>query len=208
MQLFEQDLFTLNDDINRYLPFDVKNPHFPDATITVKMLLTHSSSICKEHIFHPLGMTKTTWLFSETPRDEVAVPYLDKNSPAAANPYYTFPTYPDGHLTTTIKDFSKFLRAYTNGGTFNGYQLLKPETIALMFQPHFVSEGSFKYQGLIFYREETGGRTVWAHGGGDWGTSTDLIIDNKNNTGCIIFNNRWPCYSETIRCALIQYADR
>ena len=35
----------LSDDINSYLPFKVKNPLFPDESITIQQLVTHTSSI-------------------------------------------------------------------------------------------------------------------------------------------------------------------
>jgi len=45
MQLWERGEFDLDDDINDYLPFDVRNPRFPDIPITFRMLMTHTSSI-------------------------------------------------------------------------------------------------------------------------------------------------------------------
>ena len=45
MQLWEQHLIQLDADINTYLPFSVRNPHFPEAPITIEQLLTHTSSI-------------------------------------------------------------------------------------------------------------------------------------------------------------------
>ena len=45
MQLFDQGLFDLDDDVNDYLPFSLRNPNFPDESITFRMLLSHSSSI-------------------------------------------------------------------------------------------------------------------------------------------------------------------
>ena len=45
MQLFEQDCFALDDDVNQFLPFDLRNPHFPDEPITFRMLLSHTSSL-------------------------------------------------------------------------------------------------------------------------------------------------------------------
>jgi len=45
MQLYEQGLFNLDDDVNDYLPFVLRNPHFPDDSITIRMLLSHSSSL-------------------------------------------------------------------------------------------------------------------------------------------------------------------
>lgn len=48
MKLVEQNLVGLDDDINQYLPFSVRNPSFPDDKITVRMLLSHTSSISDE----------------------------------------------------------------------------------------------------------------------------------------------------------------
>ena len=47
MQLWENGMIDLEKNINNYLPngFTVANPRFPSDTITVKMLLTHTSSI-------------------------------------------------------------------------------------------------------------------------------------------------------------------
>lgn len=45
MQLWEQKQFDLQDDVARYLPFPLRNPHFPDVPITFEQLLTHRSSI-------------------------------------------------------------------------------------------------------------------------------------------------------------------
>jgi CubicO group peptidase (beta-lactamase class C family) len=45
MQLYEKGYFQLDDSINTYLPFPVRNPTYPEVPITFKMLLTHTSSI-------------------------------------------------------------------------------------------------------------------------------------------------------------------
>lgn len=45
MQLWEKGKFLLDDDINDYLNFTVKNPRYPNETITFRQLLTHRSSI-------------------------------------------------------------------------------------------------------------------------------------------------------------------
>ncbi len=45
MQLVEDKKLQLDDDINSYLSFNVRNPKFPDVPITVRMLLCHRSSL-------------------------------------------------------------------------------------------------------------------------------------------------------------------
>ena len=41
----EQGLLTLDDPVNKYLPFKVMNPAFPEVPITLRHLATHTSSI-------------------------------------------------------------------------------------------------------------------------------------------------------------------
>ncbi|MEP6973489.1 MAG: serine hydrolase [Actinomycetota bacterium] len=45
MQAVEDGLLDLDADVNEALPFPVRNPRHPDAPITIRMLLTHTSSI-------------------------------------------------------------------------------------------------------------------------------------------------------------------
>lgn len=45
MILYESEDLDIEENINEYLPFEIVNPEFPDEPITVKMLLTHTSSI-------------------------------------------------------------------------------------------------------------------------------------------------------------------
>lgn len=45
MRLIEQNFIKLDDDINQFLPFSVRNPNFPNIPITYRMLLSHTSSI-------------------------------------------------------------------------------------------------------------------------------------------------------------------
>jgi CubicO group peptidase (beta-lactamase class C family) len=45
MRLYDKKLFSLDDDISRYLGFTLRNPNYPDTPITIRMLLSHTSSI-------------------------------------------------------------------------------------------------------------------------------------------------------------------
>jgi CubicO group peptidase (beta-lactamase class C family) len=48
MKLVEQGRLALDDDIGAYLGYRLRNPHFPDRPITLRMLLTHTSSLRDE----------------------------------------------------------------------------------------------------------------------------------------------------------------
>lgn len=45
LKLQEAGKISLDDPVNEHLPFHVANPNFPDKLITIRMLLTHTSSI-------------------------------------------------------------------------------------------------------------------------------------------------------------------
>ena len=45
MQLYEDGYFELEDDINLHLPFEIYHPSYPDSTITMLQLLTHSAAM-------------------------------------------------------------------------------------------------------------------------------------------------------------------
>lgn len=47
MQLYEQGKFGLDDNVSKWLPFDLKNPKYPHVNITFRMLLSHQSSLAE-----------------------------------------------------------------------------------------------------------------------------------------------------------------
>lgn len=52
MTLYSAGRFGLEDDVNRYLPFSVRNPSHPTAPITFRQLLNHRSSIADNMTFY------------------------------------------------------------------------------------------------------------------------------------------------------------
>jgi len=51
MQFYENGYLDLNDDVNKYLPFNLRNPNYPDEKITIRMLLSHQSSLSERLSF-------------------------------------------------------------------------------------------------------------------------------------------------------------
>ena len=45
LQLYEQGYFDLDDDVNTFLNFSLRNPRYPDMPITFRMLLAHQSGL-------------------------------------------------------------------------------------------------------------------------------------------------------------------
>ncbi|MBV9250069.1 MAG: beta-lactamase family protein [Acetobacteraceae bacterium] len=94
----------------------------------------------REHIFAPLGMTDTGFLISSKQKARLATVYIRKSDGLHATPF-EMPQRPEffmggGGLFSTPRDYIVFLQMLLDGGTFNGVQVLKPETVALMGQNH------------------------------------------------------------------------
>ena len=58
LALCERGTLELDRDISAYLGYSVRNPHHPDAPVTLRMLLTHTASIRDEGSYGTRGMQK------------------------------------------------------------------------------------------------------------------------------------------------------
>lgn len=67
MTLYEQRKFTLDDDINLYLPFHVRNSYFLDTPITFRMLLSHTSTLKDSDLFYEYYTLKKTPVLPDSP---------------------------------------------------------------------------------------------------------------------------------------------
>jgi CubicO group peptidase (beta-lactamase class C family) len=89
MQAVEDGLVELDADVNDVLPFPVRNPNHPDDPITLRMLLTHSSSI------------RDAWA-AITPF------YVRGDSPIALGDYLRRYLTPDGDLFRPLHTFGSW----------------------------------------------------------------------------------------------------
>ena len=286
MQLYEQGLFQLDDDVNMYLPFSLRNPTYPDDPITIRMILSHSSSFttdpetyhwfnysnpppipgypgdwlkqyllpdgayytpevwdnvhppgsymqyaninfdivaylvellsgqpfheyCTEHLFEPLGMTRTGFRLPDFPIQDVAFPYLYKNRTYQKLPHYQLFHYPIGGLMTTVDDLSCFLIAHMNNGIYNGTRILQNDTIALMhtIQPPGNIYYNFHYGlGWMIVRAPLRTNAYIGHSGDIPGVHTRMFMDPSDDTGIIcFFNSDRSTFGEKLVSFLIQH---
>ena len=76
LQLYERGYYDLDDDINNYSAFQIRNPKYPEVPITFRMLLSHSSSLFDYCIFTLQGLFYT--LLSQSVPDD-AEKFLKEN---------------------------------------------------------------------------------------------------------------------------------
>ncbi|HMZ58801.1 MAG TPA: serine hydrolase domain-containing protein [Leptospiraceae bacterium] len=92
MTLVEKGKLNLKDDVNEYLPFEVRNPNYPDEPITVEMLMTHTSSIIDDRQYN---------------MDDALVYFRNKDPKITLAEYVEKYITPDGEYYVEDECFSK-----------------------------------------------------------------------------------------------------
>src|SRR5258708_1958614 len=91
----------------------------------------------REHIFEPLGMANTGFLISSAQKPRTATTYLRQATGSLHPMPFEMPQRPEffsggGGLFGTPRDYMVFLQMLLRDGTFNGAQILRPETVGAM----------------------------------------------------------------------------
>ncbi len=95
----------------------------------------------RDHIFAPLGMKDTGFKLTADQRSRLAAMHSRQPDGSLQPIEFEIPQEPEFHmggggLYGTGPDYIAFLRMFLNGGTLDGNQVLKPETVQLMAQNH------------------------------------------------------------------------
>ena len=80
MQLYENGSynFNLDDNVSKWLPFDLKNPNYPNINITFRMLLAHQSSLHDHNVSTPELLSNLPYSYVE----KLLVPGNERYNPA------------------------------------------------------------------------------------------------------------------------------
>jgi CubicO group peptidase (beta-lactamase class C family) len=278
MLLYDRGMLDLDADVNTYLPFEIRNPHHPETAITLRMLLSHTSSLrdnwgvydtlytlpeggdsplllrdfvreyftpggiwyhadknfarqepkssfqycnmgyatlgvvieqvsgqsfndfMREEIFEPLGMHDSYWFLNEIPHENIARPHRirpstrkDPHEPEVLN-HFGYPSYPDGQLRTTVKDYAQVVKLMINEGRLNGQAFLKKSTADEYLRVQYPEIN--KYQAICWNYNEFESTLYYllmprlpSHTGADPGIATVVSFDPDKKTGAVIFSN-------------------
>ncbi len=160
----------------------------------------------KETILEPLGMKHTDWYFAPEALDRFVKPYnlVDgKLEPAptmfSEGAVSTVQTYAEGAigLNGPIEDYARFCQMLLNKGTFNGRQILKPETIEQMTTINRLPEENAGGKGFRFglgfelYNAQKKPAPEVSNTAFAWGGlyGTEYVIDPENNMIVLFYLN-------------------
>jgi len=168
----------------------------------------------EKNIFKPLGMMHSTF---RQPLPANLAPFMAVGYRQASNdkplPFELVVPVPAGAASSTGVDMAHFMLAYLNGGTYNGYSMLKPGTIAQMWTRQIEPGQGTTLNGfdLGFYQEDRNGQSVVSHAGDLVGFHSDLHLMPNAHLGIFMsFNSPGKAGAvETVRTQVFrQFLDR
>ena len=143
----------------------------------------------REHIFGPLGMTATDLLRSQQVESRLATGYtLGRKGPRVVTDRQ-WVTAAASMIYSTPRDMSRYLAALLGGGANAQGQILKPATLAMMFEPHYQTHPLIPGIGLAFDRYNVGRHHVVGHEGVLPGFNSQILVAPEDGVGVMAFTN-------------------
>ncbi|HEX5948204.1 MAG TPA: serine hydrolase domain-containing protein, partial [Actinomycetota bacterium] len=143
----------------------------------------------REEIFEPLGMGDTDLLRSKRLESRLARGYrLTSGGPKPVTDRQGV-TAAAGSIYSTSRDMARYLAALLGGGANEHGVVLKPETLATMFEPHYQPDPRIPGMGLAFWRADLGGRRAVEHQGIVPGFNSQILLAPDDGVAVMGFTN-------------------
>ena len=150
------------------------------------------SRYLREHVFGPLGMDHSDLLRSERVRPRLATGYqLGSRGLKAVVDREVVPAGA-GAVYSTTSDMARYTAALLGGGANAHGRVLRPETLATMFQPHYQPDPRIPGMGLGFFRSYAGEQQTVGHDGIWTGFHSTLLLAPGQGTGVVAFASTGP----------------
>ena len=143
----------------------------------------------REHVFRPLGMTRTDLLRSELVRPGLATGYRLRSGGPEAVPEIEDVTAAAGATLSTPGDMGRYVAALLGGGANEHGSVLEPDTMAAMFEPQYQPDPRLPGMGLAFFRGDAGGHPVVEHQGVLPPWMAQIFLAPDDGVGVMAFSN-------------------
>jgi Beta-lactamase len=141
----------------------------------------------REHIFEPLGMASTDLLRSRLSAPQIATGYDLLSDGAKAVTDYEVVTGGAGGVYSTPHDMARYLSFLAGGGAKDHGSILKPATLAALFEPHYQPDPRLAGIGLAFFRANLGGHLAVEHDGILPGFDSQIYLAPNHGVGVMAF---------------------
>jgi CubicO group peptidase (beta-lactamase class C family) len=146
-------------------------------------------SYFRERIFEPLGMADTDLLRSQRLTARLATGYRLRSDGAHAVTDRQGVTAAAGSIYSTPRDMARYVAALLGGGLGEHGSILKPDTVSLMFEPHYQPDPRIPGIGLAFWRADLGRHRAVEHQGVVPGFNSQIFLAPDDGIGLIAFTN-------------------
>ena len=145
----------------------------------------------RQHIYEPLGMEHSEFWRSDRVRDRLAVGYKYRARQQDFKPVIDLEqvTTAAGAMYSTINDMGRYMAALMAGNT-----LLKPETLELMYTPHYQLDERLQGMGYCFKIDDFGrdhgvAHRVVSHDGLWLGFISSMFVAPDDELGVVALTN-------------------
>jgi CubicO group peptidase (beta-lactamase class C family) len=143
----------------------------------------------REQIFERLGMADTDMVRSERVRSRLATGYsVGRGGAKVINDYAMVPAAASSAYSTP-RDMARYLAALLGGGANEYGTVLRAETLASMYEPHYQPDPRVPGIGLGFWRGDIGGHRVVEHGGILPGFNSQIFVAPDDGVAVMAFTN-------------------
>jgi CubicO group peptidase (beta-lactamase class C family) len=143
----------------------------------------------RENVFEPLGMATSDLLRSDRVTARLAKGYTLGSKGAKALTDRQGVTAAAGSIYSTPRDMARYLTALLGGGSGGGRAILKPETLAMMFKPHYQPDPRIPGMGLAFWRVDLSGHLAVEHQGVVPGFNSQIVLAPNDRVAVMAFTN-------------------
>ncbi|KAL3914849.1 MAG: hypothetical protein SGILL_005920 [Bacillariaceae sp.] len=177
-------------------PYEYSNIGASLAALVVEQAIGISyHQYVEESILQPLQMNNSHFYYDNytDPFSVIAMPYEE-----GEDGYYSYPTYPDGHLLTSANDMARYL---SHGVMTTGNELLftnPTRTIPAMLTPEFAVSLPKSEQWVYGDPNEQAifwtylRNNAYGHDGGDYGSMTLMYFEPTQQAGIVVLSNYAP----------------
>ena len=143
-------------------------------------------------MFGPSAWSTPTSLRSERVRPRLATGYALRSRGLKAVADREVVPAGGGAVYSTTGDMARYVAALLGGGANEHGSVLRPETLATMFEPHYQPDPRLPGMGLGFFRDQVGGHRTVGHDGIWNGFHSDMVLAPDDGIGVVAFANTGP----------------
>jgi CubicO group peptidase (beta-lactamase class C family) len=143
----------------------------------------------QSNILQPLGMEDSTFMYPEVAETLRTTGHV--GDPARVSEVYPYNRRhaPSSTLNASVAEMTHWMIANLNRGTLNGHRILREESYGFLWTPSTPIPGEEGSVGLSWFLGEHAGTRIVAHGGGDTGFRSHILLAPDLSLGIVLASN-------------------